>query len=347
MYVLKKDNKNINKIIEKYENNALKNFIIISKIKKYTRIIKQFNNYKTNYYRNYQNIIDYNNTLILTIQKQIRKENNYSNTIIQKLKKIENININININLDIVLLNYSNISLYSKLFINQIYKYKHIFFNKKNVSLLQINILKSEYRKYILNKTKELNKKKKQLKLNINSLQSEIDILEKKIINIRKIKSALYKKNNLCNENNIFDSKEIYDLKKEISLKTKQINELQNTKIVEDKDKDFQDKDFELIDLDINQKLILPIINNNNRFHYNLQQIFIKHIKKDINLSKQVIDKYNKKLVVLKKDNEKYISLVKSNTIDYELKNKYENKQYEINKLEREIIKDYIVLNKK
>ena len=342
MYILKKDNKNINKIIEKYKNNELKNFIIISKIKKYTRIIKEFNDYKTNYFRNYQNIINDNNTQILTIQKQIQKENNYSNSITYKLEKIEHIYININ--LDIVLLNYSNISLYSKLFINQIYKYKHIFFKNKNISLFNINILKSKYRKYILNKTKEANKKKKQLKININSLQSEIYILETKIIDIRKIKSALYKKNNICNDDNIFDSKEIYDLNKEISLKTKEINKLKNTKIVKE---DFEDKDFEVIDLDIKQKLILPIINNNNRFHYDLQQICIRHIKKDIKLSKQIIDKYNEKLVVLKNENEKYISLVKSNTIDYELKNKYENKQYDINKLEREIIKDYIVLNKK
>ena len=342
MYILKKDNKNINKIIEKYKNNELKNFIIISKIKKYTRIIKEFNDYKTNYFRNYQNIINDNNTQILTIQKQIQKENNYSNSITYKLEKIEHIYININ--LDIVLLNYSNISLYSKLFINQIYKYKHIFFKNKNISLLNINILKSKYRKYILDKTKESNQKKKQLKLNINSLQSEINILETKIIDIRKIKNELYKKNNICNDDNIFDSKEIYDLNKEISLKTKEINKLQNTKIVKE---DFEDKDFEVIDLDIKQKLILPIINNNNKFHYHLQQIFIRHIKKDIKLSKQIIDKYNEKLVVFKKENEKYISLVKSNTIDYELKNKYENKQYDINKLEREIIKDYIVLNKK
>ena len=344
MYILKKDNKNINKIIEKYKNNELKNFIIISKIKKYTRIIKEFNDYKTNYFRNYQNIINDNNTQILTIQKQIQKENNYINSITYKLEKIEKIYINININLDIVLLNYCNISLYSKLFINQIYKYKHIFFKNKNISLFNINILKSKYRKYILNKTKEANKKKKQLKININSLQSEIYILETKIIDIRKIKSALYKKNNICNDDNIFDSKEIYDLNKEISLKTKEINKLKNTKIVKE---DFEDKDFEVIDLDIKQKLILPIINNNNRFHYDLQQICIRHIKKDIKLSKQIIDKYNEKLVVFKKENEKYISLVKSNTIDYELKNKYENKQYDINKLEREIIKDYIVLNKK
>jgi hypothetical protein len=342
MYILKKDNKNINKIIEKYENHELKNFIIISKIKKYTRIIKEFNDYKTNYFRNYQNIINDNNTQILTIQKQIQKENNYSNSITYKLEKIEHIYINIH--LDIVLLNYSNISLYSKLFINQIYKYKHIFFKNKNISLLNINILKSKYRKYILDKTKESNQKKKQLKLNINSLQSEINILETKIIDIRKIKNELYKKNNICNDDNIFDSKEIYDLNKEISLKTKEINKLQNTKIVKE---DFEDKDFEVIDLDIKQKLILPIINNNNKFHYHLQQIFIRHIKKDIKLSKQIIDKYNEKLVVFKKENEKYISLVKSNTIDYELKNKYENKQYDINKLESEIIKDYIVLNKK
>lgn len=344
MYILKKNNKNINKIIEKYENHELKNFIIISKIKKYTRIIKEFNDYKTNYFRNYQNIINDNNTQILTIKKQIKKENNYSNSITYKLEKIGKIYINININFDIVLLNFSNISLYSKLFINQIYKYKHIFFKNKNISLLNINILKLEYRKYILNKTKESNKKKKQLKLNINSLQSEIDILETKIIDIRKIKSALYKKNNICNDDNVFDSKKIYDLKKDISLKIIEINKLQNTKIVEEY---FEDKDFEVIDLDIKQKLILPIINNNNKFHYHLQQIFIRHIKKDIKLSKQIIDKYNEKLVVLKKENEKYISLVKSNTIDSELKNKYENKQYEINKLEREIIKDYIVLNKK
>ena len=342
MYILKKENKNINKIIETYKNHELKNFIIISKIKKYTRIIKEFNDYKTNYFRNYQNIINDNNTQILTIKKQIKKENNYSNSITYKLEKTGKIYINININFDIVLLNYSNISLYNKLFINQIYKYKHIFFKNKNISLLNINILKSKYRKYILNKTKESNKKKKQLKLNINSLQSEIDILETKIIDIRKIKSELYKKNNICNYDNIFDSKEIYDLKKEISLKTKEINTLQNTKIVVD-----EDKDYEVIDLDIKQKLILPIINNNNRFHYHLQQIFIRHIKKDIKLSKEIVDKYNEKIVVLTKENEKYISLVKSNTIDCELKNKYEKKQYEINKLEREIIKDYIVLNKK
>lgn len=342
MYILKKENKNINKIIETYKNHELKNFIIISKIKKYTRIIKEFNDYKTNYFRNYQNIINDNNTQILTIKKQIKKENNYSNSITYKLEKTGKIYINININFDIVLLNYSTISLYNKLFINQIYKYKHIFFKNKNISLLNINILKSRYRKYILNKTKESNQKKKQLKLNINYLQTEIKILETKIIDIRKIKSELYKKNNICNDDNIFDSKEIYDLKKEISLKTKEINTLQNTKIVVD-----EDKDYEVIDLDIKQKLILPIINNNNRFHYHLQQIFIRHIKKDIKLSKEIVDKYNEKIVVLTKENEKYISLVKSNTIDYELKNKYEKKQYEINKLEREIIKDYIVLNKK
>jgi hypothetical protein len=171
-----------------------------------------------------------------------------------------------------------------------------------------------------------------------------MDILETKIIDIRKIKNELYKKNNICNDDNVFDSKEIYDIKKEIILKTKEINKLQNTKIVVE---DFEDKDFEVIDLDTKQKIILPIINNNNIFHFNLQQIFIRHIKKDIKLSKEIVDKYNEKLVVLKKENEKYISLVKSNIIDYELKNKYENKQYEINKLEREIIKDYIVLNKK
>lgn len=342
MYSIQNNNDKFHKIIDKYKNNELNNFMIMSKIKEYLKVIKEFNNFKNKYFLKYKQLIIYKNESISHIEKEINKENNYIIHITKKLNKIKQIYINTNINLDIVLLNYSSYNLYNKIVINQLYKHKNIFFKKRPITLLYINKLKVEFRNYTLNKIKELNKKKKQLKINIYNLQLEQYDLEKKIIQIRNEKNKLYIKNNIIIKSSMMDNKEIYDLKKEIFLKKKEINNLIKTNIFIDKD-----SIFELINLDKNQKLILPIINNNNIFHYKLQNIFINKIKKEIQISNNKIINYKNKLKISIKEKEYYNNLSNSKIVDDKLKNKYENIQFELNKLESKIIKDYLVLNRK
>lgn len=342
MYSIQNKNDKIHKIINKYKNNEFNNFMIISKIKKYIKYIEEFDNFKNKYFKKYKNLIINKNEEINNIKKEINKENNYKIQIDDKLKKIKSIYIDTNVNLDIVLLNYSTYTLYNKILINQFYKYKNKFFKNQPITLLNINKLKLEYRNYILNNTIELNKKKKDNKLDINKLQFEINELEGKIKRLRDEKNKLYIKNNIFIEDCMLDNKEIYILIKEILLKKKKINKLIDKKIVLK-----QNSEFELINLDKNQKLILPIINNNNIFHYKLQKIFIYTIKTDIELSNTRIIKNNNKLNILIKDKEYYNNLLNCRIVDNKLKNKYENIQYEMNKLESEIIKDYLVLNRK
>lgn len=340
MYSLKL-NHNLDKILLKYNENKLNNFLLISKIKKYILLKKNYISFKEEHFENYRKIIMKINEKILEIGNIIKKEEMYKINMNINLKNLMLIKINKITNHDIILLNYSSMNLYNKKLISQLYKNRNIFFNKLPITLLNINKLKVKYRNYMLTKVKQVNEKKKEKKNKIRKICLEIKNIEENINTIRQKKIKLYETNNIIFKNKFFETKEIYDLKKQIILKKENRKLIKNNKININKN-----SKFELINLD-EKNYVLPIINNNNIFKYNLQQIFIKKIKSDLDCSNEIISNLKKEIEKYETNKEKYNNLLKLKVIDNILKNKYVTVQHNIKKLESEIIRDFLVLNRK
>ena len=105
---------------------------------------------------------------------------------------------------------------------------------------------------------------------------------------------------------------------------------------------------FNLINFQSKKIENLPIIYDKNLYlNYKLKKIFINFIKNVIIKSKDIISVINYDISIIDQQKEKYNNLINYKTIDIKVKNLFNILQLELFNIEKEIIKDYIVLNKK
>ena len=97
------------------------------------------------------------------------------------------------------------------------------------------------------------------------------------------------------------------------------------------------------------KKIVLPIIKNNDTLllNYNLKTIFTNKITSELELINKNIENKKEMIRILLLDKNIFIQLFEYKMIDTKLVTFYNNKQEELNNLEKEIIKDYLFLNKK
>lgn len=350
MYDIKINNKNFIKILEKYNNNNIKNFIIISKIKKYKIIKNKINDYTKKYKNNLEKEIKEITNNIIKLEKEIDFENKIKNNLLKNNNHLQRIYFDINhLQNSIKLFTYDeSIKLITKKFISELYFYN---FFKNEITIKEIKSYKIKYNNYLLDKLKNNNNFKKTNKKESINYQNKIVEIKNKIYDIRKNKYELYKKNNLISKNVIieydkyyaFDNKEIYSLKQKVIELTKKLKEVNNNKI-----NNKLDNKFNLINLK-KKNIVLPIIRNNNTLllNYNLKNMFIKKLNNEIQKCNEYIKNKEEmiKKLLLEKNNKK--GLLEYKIIDKKLVYFYNNIQEDLNNLEKEIIKDYLFLNKK
>jgi hypothetical protein len=350
MYDIKINNRNFTKIIEKYNNNTLSNFIIINKIKKYNCIKNKVKEYTTKYKNNIEKEISIIHNKIINLETEVEFENIIKKNLLKSSINLNKIHFNIKkLDNTIKLFTYDDcIKFITKKFISELYFYK---FFKNNISISELNAYKVKYNHYLLEKIKNNNNYKKNNKKEIIKYKNEILKIKNKINIIRKDKFDLYLKNNLISKNIIieydkyypFDNKEIYLLKQKVIELTNKIKHLKHKK-----NKTTITSKFNLINLE-KKKIVLPIIKNNDTLllNYNLKTIFTNKITSELELINKNIENKKEMIRILLLDKNIFIQLFEYKMIDTKLVTFYNNKQEELNNLEKEIIKDYLFLNKK